>query len=689
MAAPGYSLFELYQTARKAKQIWDAFHGEFDNAPARVRELVETCDYLSRVLFDFCSLLEQLGENYPHERNFDRKLEECRKFIDEYWALKDDYQTKFVPGRTRTWKQIWYSLQCFPFQNPISVENHDRQTTKYVYDTKRAQELKDGLSLEIQKLLAYTVVFALKRSAPVNYSASISNARSRIVAYDEPIPALDTSSRLAIPPIPQESELEGLRHELAEFQGLFQDLVGIRYSYEREMNSAVQRNEPANIEPIRQRLELVWHRLYVRSGLIAEDSPTPPLPRDPRELLEAPARNYDRLVINTAAPSLHDGLRTNTNVRQFAERGVERVGIDPTLSRNHSSHIRSHIPSTYSSSSVSYPTSRTSSVIAPSLFSISDATAHTTPYTTPYLAAGQSTETADDSLLPQPAIPSAEKPVARIYLHIQQEPLNLVSWTVKTVHESRLVEWETDSNDYHLLHEVPNSAFPHIYHSTTSQNLDVTFDDPHKISLVSGDMTLYSGSTLVEYTFFSPNDRDTFQAHIRNMTHVNAFDIDVIWSNIDKKTSWGNLAGMATLEKLNLWQSDIYPYYHSLSFVASRTTGEQTEYPLLAFSNPPHYSSRHREVRLSLAKRRTSGSSHSRRNSVMSRLSRRPSDPVYDMPHDPPGSPTFAQETHDATHLEHISIKFTKEMEYENFRRDYEHLRAEDESMALAEFGNT
>jgi len=47
MAVPGYSLFELYQTAKNAKQIWNAFTDEFENAPARVRELVETCDYLS------------------------------------------------------------------------------------------------------------------------------------------------------------------------------------------------------------------------------------------------------------------------------------------------------------------------------------------------------------------------------------------------------------------------------------------------------------------------------------------------------------------------------------------------------------------------------------------------------------------------------------------------------------------
>ena len=166
MATPGYSIFELYQTAKQAKQIWSAFTDEFESAPARIRELVETCDYLSQVLFDLTSLLEQYEETYPQERSFDRRLRECQAFIDRYWSLKADYLTKLQThrlgsGSRRTWIQVWYTALPLSLQSNTSAKNHDRQTARYAYEDGRAQELRDGLSLEIQKLLAFTMVFAL------------------------------------------------------------------------------------------------------------------------------------------------------------------------------------------------------------------------------------------------------------------------------------------------------------------------------------------------------------------------------------------------------------------------------------------------------------------------------------------------------------------------------------------------
>ena len=158
MAAPGYSLIELYQVAKQAKQIWNAFTDEFESAPARIRELVETCDYFSQALFDFTSLLDQYEETYPKERSFDRKLCECQAFIDKYWSLKADYLTKL---QTHKWMQVWYTALPLFLQSNTSAKNHDRQTARYAYEDGRAQELRDGLSLEIQKLLAFIVVFAL------------------------------------------------------------------------------------------------------------------------------------------------------------------------------------------------------------------------------------------------------------------------------------------------------------------------------------------------------------------------------------------------------------------------------------------------------------------------------------------------------------------------------------------------
>ncbi|KAF2468447.1 uncharacterized protein BDR25DRAFT_344192 [Lindgomyces ingoldianus] len=634
MATPGYSLFELYQTAKKAKQIWNAFTDEFENAPTRVRELIETCDYLSKVLCDFTSLLEEYEEAYPQEESFDRKLLECQAFIDRYWSLKGDYLTELQThrlglGSRRTWKQVW-------------------QTTRYAYDNKRAQELKDGLCLEIQKLLAFTVVFALRRSAPVNYSLDLSNARDRTIAANSPRPRLDTPLRLALLQPSQEPELIGLHCQLLEFQALFRDLVGVRYSYEREMNSALQWGRPTNIDPIRERLESIWHKLYVRSGLINEDSPTPPLPRDSRELLEAPARSYDQLVINTAAPSMHGGLRTSTDVRQSLQR------TNRTRPPN-SFQSRPHPPSTYAPSSSGC---RTSSITTTSLYNTSEVT----PRTTPYLTAEQGSPTVADSLLPESTMSTILSPVATISsstLPILQRQIKLLSWAVRVVAESHFVEWSTENSTEKLIHFLPHAAFPHVYHSRTLQSLDVTFGECHQVVLTSSDATVYERHIMVEYYFSSHDKRDKFQGDIRDMTHIKAFDVDVIWSNLHPKyDGWHHLAGIARLEKLNLWQSNRFPYHYSLSFLASATSGEQQEYPLSSFSNPPVYTQRSKEARLYLRGRRTTS----------------------DTPNDTPVSPNSQPPNrHDFTQPEHICFQFTHKEEYNFFREEYERAHAEEQ----------
>lgn len=174
---------------------------------------------------------------------------------------------------------------------------------------------------------------------------------------------------------------------------------------------------------------------------------------------------------------------------------------------------------------------------------------------------------------------------------------------------------------------MPHPAFPRIYHSKTQQRLNVTFDEHHQVTLISGDTTIYNSPTMVEYFFASSNKRDLFQGDIRDMTHVQAFDVDVIWSNLHPSHRWGNLAGMARLEKLSLWQSNRFPYHHSLSFLASATSGEQHEHTLLSFRNSPQYTQRNKVVQLYLGWRRSSVSSlHSRRNSLASRWSRRSSN---------------------------------------------------------------
>jgi hypothetical protein len=117
--SPGHSVEEIYAAGRKAKKIYDDIHDHYEHAPSPVKDLVDTCDYLSRILQDFATLLEQYGDTYPHEHTFDRKIEDCRIFV-AHW-----------------------------------------QTSHSSFNGKQAQALKDGLSQEIHKLLTFILLFAL------------------------------------------------------------------------------------------------------------------------------------------------------------------------------------------------------------------------------------------------------------------------------------------------------------------------------------------------------------------------------------------------------------------------------------------------------------------------------------------------------------------------------------------------
>jgi hypothetical protein len=145
--SPSHSVEEIYAAGRKAKQIYNDFHDEYEHAPIRIKDLVDTCDYLFRVLQDFAALLEQYGDTYRQENTFDHKIEECRVFTTTYWSLKRNFLSELdnhaFSGKFRqTWTQVW-------------------QSKRFLFGDKRAQVLKDGLTLEVQKLLTFILLFAL------------------------------------------------------------------------------------------------------------------------------------------------------------------------------------------------------------------------------------------------------------------------------------------------------------------------------------------------------------------------------------------------------------------------------------------------------------------------------------------------------------------------------------------------
>jgi hypothetical protein len=96
--------------------------------------------------------------------------------------------------------------------------------------------------------------------------------------------------------------------------------------YEREtsMNS-LNPTRHQNFANIEHRLLRSWHILCVRAGLAEVAGATPALPRNSRELLEAPNKNFNEIIVNLAERSLHSDFVSPTSAREFSD------GPSPTM----------------------------------------------------------------------------------------------------------------------------------------------------------------------------------------------------------------------------------------------------------------------------------------------------------------------------------------------------------------------
>jgi hypothetical protein len=181
--------------------------------------------------------------------------------------------------------------------------------------------LKDGLSLEIQKFLTFILLFALRRTVPVgDASSSTLNSQRPTVARVRDQERLERPSRFALAATGQtsanfmvENVGEGDTVEIC-----FRRLLRLRSLYERETSMAAVNGRPENIaiEPLQQTLESIWHTLCVRAGVARSDGPAPPLPREPLRLLEAPARNYNDLLIDMTPSSMR--VRRDSHASLFS-----------------------------------------------------------------------------------------------------------------------------------------------------------------------------------------------------------------------------------------------------------------------------------------------------------------------------------------------------------------------------------
>jgi hypothetical protein len=146
MAVPGVSAIEILIIIRKCKDIYEGLRNEFAGASEQVLMLVDTCEYLETVLLDVHSIV---GDGYPKLAGISRTLEQCATFIDKYKSL-----SRLGHRQEHHNSKITSSLSCRDKWRLLG------ETVRLEFDN-RAQLLKESLSLEMQKLTIYLVIYLM------------------------------------------------------------------------------------------------------------------------------------------------------------------------------------------------------------------------------------------------------------------------------------------------------------------------------------------------------------------------------------------------------------------------------------------------------------------------------------------------------------------------------------------------
>jgi hypothetical protein len=231
------------------------------------------------------------------------------------------------------------------------------------------------------------------------YTTGTNNDNQRAALGREQIrQRLERPSRFALA-VTGQASMESMIEELPDdddFDIWFTRLLRVRAMYEREMSMAVIQNRSENLEPLRQMLNSLWRALCIRVGLATLDGPTPPLPRDPHRLLEAPMRNFNDAVLDIGEQSMH--------LRGRVHAGVPGCTYESPLSITRSPSPRPAHPVSRPESIRTHSYTYSPTLARYSVSSPSDMT--TASFSTPYHSGTNEPQTAAPISLGQPAMPS-------------------------------------------------------------------------------------------------------------------------------------------------------------------------------------------------------------------------------------------------------------------------------------------
>ncbi len=100
--------------------------------------------------------------------------------------------------------------------------------------------------------------------------------------------------------------------------------------------------------------------------------------------------------------------------------------------------------------------------------------------------------------------------------------------------------------------------------------LYLTFLEPHRVRYMTTDGIVHDEYIEVKYEFTTIEGSIQLQSDIRTRDLVDWFDVDVVWSDTQRRTdSYGNIRGLGTIQRIKLWR-DRYSTFHYLTFHANQ-----------------------------------------------------------------------------------------------------------------------
>ncbi|KIW00743.1 uncharacterized protein PV09_07727 [Verruconis gallopava] len=550
----------LSEAAREGKKIVERYEHGKAYYPTPIQNLLETLCHYCTVLQDVAVVLDEYREVLPQRNSFASKVETCKTFLEDFLgngSKKGSVEHVESPGIAMKTKDL--VLKVWRRRNtdssPSSPLNHENPD-----NIKRCKALEYELQLDMNKLLTYIVLKALRRSVILDNE----NSGDTLTKYERDCiqKGLLQPSKFGPAAAGRSPAHLGVSED-EPFEVIYRKLLRLRSMYERARNRAIHvPGATENLEPLRSMVEAIWQVMNRRVGQTARQFRIPT-----RMIFEGSSTTFMQIMLELTNESQH--LTTNTS--EFRQR--RDSVLYPTLSPTTSQH-----GSYYNLSPRAVRQGSTSSIsVSPSM---------STPFTSPFSSVGLGGSATSFTPLPMSSLPSQ---TARMTLNAgvrQEVDIYLQSWRcIKLVDNSRLVHWDSIYNSQKVVHTVPRESIPGIQHSIHARReFEVFFSgNPHHVVHYENDRPDFEDDFLPSYRFLTEDFGIQFMSDLRDKTLLVYFETDVIWSDRHPHKEKGHDRGMARNVCILLWQDKEWPYRHSISFPANSISVHQVEYPVLRF----------------------------------------------------------------------------------------------------------